>query len=375
VEESAMDVDTEANAEALLSPEVAKDPLSFLMAQQIQAPETNAKEEKKKNSFVDAEASEEEDVYDYGSDEDEANLDGDGKDLEELVDKEPVEMTEEQIEAGMVYDNERAEADDEKRIKEMMAVTRGERRNGRRGQYRRAGMREGLLEEEEDDSSEDDGDDDDMSDAEESESDGEAILGTEAAPEEADEDDDDWGEEKRRRLRLRRERLRRQELSQKGLSAEELLGTGGGSKRETLLQIDECSKDVWGMVNKTNVSRTASLSRTASTSLQPDESSKPHWYQLPHKANALRRHGSFRGLSAAKREKAVAMVGNSSSLLSSRSFVFAADDSCSNFAAEDTSSNIQAPKQAKAGALRSSKGSKPESLVKAGHQLFRSLSV
>merc|ERR1711871_1124504 len=99
-------------------------------------------------------------------------------------------------------------------------------------------------------------------------------------------------------------------------------------------------------------------------------------------ATKLRRHGSFLGLSAAKREKAAAMGGTGNSLLSAgrSSFVFSADDSCSNAPVEDTPGigvSTHAQKKYSSRTV-STKGlnrpSKSDNIIRTGHQLFRSLS-
>jgi len=365
------------------SSDLTADPLSFLMAQTAEA-EVQKPEKAAGSEFVDDQASEEEDVYDYGSDEHDEDEDVNG-DVEGLVTQEKVEMTAEEAEAVAQFGAGQEEAEDEKRIKEVLAVTRGERRHGRRGQYKRSGMREGLLEEEDDDSSESEGgDDDEIEDGTESdESDGGVILGEQNAEDnEAGSDQDDWDEEKRRRLRLRRERLRRQELQDRG--APELVAESQNAV--SLLQTDEDSQAVWNLVNKTNVSRTASLgglsrtaslgglSRTASFSGIADENS------VSGPPNKMRRHGSFLGLSAAKRTKAAAMAGTGNSLLAAgrNSFVFVADDSCSNLPEETpgTAPSNSSSRLTKTVSMKHPKRhTKPDTIKRAGQQLFRSLSA
>jgi len=394
----------EAKKEAEMAALKAADPLAFLMQAQEEQEKLNPKKDEGPN-FINAEAEmDEEDIYDYGSDENEEGLDGE---VEGLVDKEATVTSEDQ-EAARDKDQELANEEDDKRIKEMEAVIRGERRGGRRGQYRRAGMREGLLDEEDDDSDDSEGDSDEIIDGTESEeSEGEAILG--AHEDAAGSDADDWDEEKRRRLRLRRERLRRQELKEKGVEMEKdsrigFEGTMNGTKQ--LIVEDDCSKSVFSMMSKTNVSKTGvNLSRNASlvgnlsrasslgtvnlsnlsrTNSAPvmnaacgdaaDVANKPvmsNW-------NKLRPRGSFLGMSASKREKAAGMGGSGSLTAGRASFVFSADDS--QTAPGDGDSNTPSvtsrvakmnPKSAKG---RGKAGNK-DNIARAGLNLFRSLSA
>jgi len=327
-EQDDLDHEQEAAADNSKAFEQPEDAMQLLLQkqQQQQAKEQMAGEN---NQFIDEQASEEEDIMDYGSD-DEGNedklKDKFAADLEDLVAK-PADMEGVDLERSeelMHLQQAEDEAADEKAQKEVEAIIKGERRHGRRNRRNRAGMQEGLLSDnEDDDESDTDGDLSEMEVDVDDEPE-EILLG--GGNEEDDEMENDDVEERRRRLRLRRERLRKERLSKVTPMSmdgsapggiEGLAGTGSslmGANGNSLMGANGSS--LMGNGSISLMTRRMSKSNVSQHSLDQKPSMK------------LQRHGSFLAMSSDKREKAAGIYCSSNSIVNrTSSFVFSAEDS------------------------------------------------